>query len=76
MEQVNKRVRRAIIEEAKVSKKCSVTRSPYTDYTPEDGAKIKRYTAENSPARATRLKAQVRLRTEVEGDAEYTTVVV
>ena len=31
-----------------------MTRSTYTNYTPEDRAKIGRYAAENGPARATR----------------------
>ena len=53
-EQVNEHVRRTVDEEAKVGTKCSVTRSAYTDNTPEDRAKIGRYAAKNGPARATR----------------------
>ena len=41
-EQVNERTRRTLDEEAKVDTKRSVTRSAYTDYTPEDRAKIGR----------------------------------
>ena len=42
----NKHVRQTVDEEAKVSTKCSVTRGAYIDCTPEDSAKIGRYTAE------------------------------
>ena len=38
-EQVTKRVRRTLDEEAKVGMKCSVTRGAYANYTPEDRAK-------------------------------------
>ena len=51
---MNERVRQTADEEAKVGTKCSVTRGTYTDYTPENRAKIGRYAAENGPARATR----------------------
>ena len=47
-------VRQTVDEETKVGTKRSVTRGAYTDYTPEDRAKIGRYAAENGPARATR----------------------
>ena len=47
-------MRQTVDEEAKVGTKCSVTRGTYTDYTPEDRAKIGRYAAENGPARVTR----------------------
>ena len=49
-EQVNKCVRRALDEEAKVSTERDVT----CDYTPDERANIGRYAAENGPARATR----------------------
>ena len=49
-EQVNKCVRRALDEEAKIGLKRDVTCA----YTPDDRANIGRYTAENGPARATR----------------------
>ena len=52
--QVTKHVRRTLDEEAKVGMKCSVTHGTYADYTPEDTAKIRRFAAENGPARATR----------------------
>ena len=42
-EQVNECMRQTLDEEAKVGTKRSVTRSAYTDYTPEDRAKIGRY---------------------------------
>ena len=41
-EQVNGCMRQTLDEEAKVGTKRSVTRSAYTDYTPEDKAKIGR----------------------------------
>ena len=41
-------------EEEKAGMKHCVTRDTYTDYTPEDKAKIGRYTSENGPVRATR----------------------
>ena len=44
-EQVNERMRRTVDEEAKVGTNRSVTRGAYTNYTPEDKAKIERYTA-------------------------------
>ena len=50
----NEHIRQTVDEEAKVSTKRSVTRSAYINCTPEDRAKIGRYAAENSPARATR----------------------
>ena len=53
-ERVNECMRRTVDEKAKISTKHSVTRGAYTDYTPEDRAKIERYAAENGPARATR----------------------
>ena len=51
---MNERVRQTADEEAKVGTKRSVTRGAYTNYTPENRAKIGRYAAENGPARATR----------------------
>ena len=85
---MNECMRQALVpgEQAKIGMKHSATRGSYMGYTPKERAKIGRYTAENSPARATRhlavpetitiLKSEYRQKLKAMQHAENTTVMV